>query len=199
MPKAVVLGGSGYVGLRLGRALAGQAGFAHVLLLDREPPPADAAPLPPGAAFAAADVRDEAALARHFRGAALVLHCASYGMSGSSQLQRRLVEEVNVGGTRAVLRACVAAGVERLVYLRCYSFCLAAWTGLDLQPRDRQQAAHCFVTMLLPCLCSCATLPCAMQHLQRRVRRPANRGRCVPAAAAARSMPFLLPLVNATV
>jgi len=38
-------------------------------------------------------------------------------MSGGAQLQRRLVQAVNVGGTRAVLAAAVAAGVDRLVYL----------------------------------------------------------------------------------
>lgn len=53
----------------------------------------------------------------HFKGASLVFHLASYGMSGGAQLQRRLVEAVNVGGTRAVLAAAVAAGVGRLVYL----------------------------------------------------------------------------------
>lgn len=58
-----------------------------------------------------------AALTAHFRGASLVFHLASYGMSGGAQLQRRLVQAVNVGGTRAVLAAAVAAGVDRLVYL----------------------------------------------------------------------------------
>lgn len=58
-----------------------------------------------------------AALTAHFAGAALVFHLASYGMSGSQQLQARLIEAVNVGGTRAVLAAALTAGVERLVYL----------------------------------------------------------------------------------
>ena len=57
-PKAVVTGGAGYVGQRLGRALAG-AGF-DVLLLDLAPPPGLAdAPLP-SLCFEAVDVRDEA-------------------------------------------------------------------------------------------------------------------------------------------
>ncbi|PRW18367.1 short-chain dehydrogenase reductase family 42E member 1 isoform B [Chlorella sorokiniana] len=104
---------------RLGRALAG-AGF-DVLLLDLAPPPALAdAPLP-SLSFAAADVRDEAALTSHFKGASLVFHLASYGMSGGAQLQRQMVQAVNVGGTCAVLTAAVMAGVGRLVYLSTYN------------------------------------------------------------------------------
>ena len=62
-----------------------------------------------------------AALTAHFAGAAVIFHCASYGMSGTQQLQRRQVEAVNVGGTRAVVGAAVAAGVPRLVYLSTYN------------------------------------------------------------------------------
>ena len=62
-----------------------------------------------------------AALTAHFAGATVVFHCASYGMSSTQQLQRRRVEAVNVGGTRAVVGAAVAAGVPRLVYLSTYN------------------------------------------------------------------------------
>lgn len=79
---------------------------AHLLDGQAHSPTPLLAPLPPIAALAA-----------HFKGASLVFHLASYGMSGGAQLQRRLVEAVNVGGTRAVLAAAVAAGVGRLVYL----------------------------------------------------------------------------------
>ena len=58
-----------------------------------------------------------AALTAHFRGASAVFHLASYGMSGGQQLQPRLIEAINVGGTQAVIGAAVVAGVERLVYL----------------------------------------------------------------------------------
>ena len=157
-PKVVITGGAGYVGERLGCALA-TAGW-QVLLLDLAPPPALADDPLPSLSFTVADVRDEAgghasmsallapaaccrpahaavlgpprrrslaaaraaplsatALAAHFKGASLVFHLASYGMSGGAQLQRRLVEAVNLGGTRAVLAAAVVAGVGRLVYL----------------------------------------------------------------------------------
>lgn len=77
--------------------------------------------LPPGLAFAAADVRDAGALRRLFSGALAVFHLASHGMSGGAQLQRSLVEAINVGGTRTVLAACAAAGVQRCVYLSTYN------------------------------------------------------------------------------
>lgn len=42
-------------------------------------------------------------------------------MSGSQQLLPAVIEAVNVGGTRAVLQAALAAGVCRLVYLSTYN------------------------------------------------------------------------------
>lgn len=50
-----------------------------------------------------------------------VFHIASYGMSGREQLNRRLIEEVNVQGTQNVLKACVEHGVSRLVYTSTFN------------------------------------------------------------------------------
>lgn len=111
--RAVITGGGGYVGHRLGAALAGQ-GY-DVLLLDVTPPPPDA-PLPLHIVFAACDVRNAAALKSFFKQADIVFHVASYGMSGCSQLDVEQVEAVNVGGTKAVICACLECGVPRLVY-----------------------------------------------------------------------------------
>ncbi|KAL4432851.1 hypothetical protein ABPG77_008177 [Micractinium sp. CCAP 211/92] len=113
---AVVTGGGGYVGHRLGLALA--ASGQQVLLLDLVTP---SAPLAPGLRFACVDVCDEQALVAAFAGADAVFHLASFGMSGGQQLLPALIEAVNVGGTRAVLGACLAAGVPRLVYLSTYN------------------------------------------------------------------------------
>lgn len=114
--RAVVTGGGGYVGHRLGVALA--ASGHQVLLLDLAAPPA---PLAPRLRFVHADVRDEQALVAAFAGADVVFHLASFGMSGSQQLLPAVIEAVNVGGTRAVLQAALAAGVCRLVYLSTYN------------------------------------------------------------------------------
>uniref|UniRef100_A0A8C1XGK3 Short chain dehydrogenase/reductase family 42E, member 1 n=1 Tax=Cyprinus carpio TaxID=7962 RepID=A0A8C1XGK3_CYPCA len=50
-----------------------------------------------------------------------VFHIASYGMSGREQLDRKLIEEVNVQGTENILRACVAHRVPLLVYMSTYN------------------------------------------------------------------------------
>jgi len=68
-----------------------------------------------------ADVRNEGALTATLRGAAAVFHVASYGMSGSTQLNRALVRAINVEGTNAVIRAALAAQVERLVVTSTYN------------------------------------------------------------------------------
>ncbi len=64
--------------------------------------------------FAAADVRDPAALERAFAGADTVFHLA--GVITIQSGQARLLEAVNVAGTRNAIAACRAAGVRRLVY-----------------------------------------------------------------------------------
>lgn len=66
------------------------------MLLDFSPPPSSA--LPAGVEYVQGDVRDAATLARCFAGAAVVFHIASFGMSGRQQLQRRLIQEINVQG-----------------------------------------------------------------------------------------------------
>ncbi|KAL4458042.1 hypothetical protein ABPG75_012907 [Micractinium tetrahymenae] len=114
--RAVVTGGGGYVGHRLGVALA--AAGHDVLLLDLAAP---TVPLAPRLRFACVDVRDEEALAAAFTSADVVFHLASFGMSGSQQLLPDVIEAVNVGGTRAVLQASLAASVPSLVYLSTYN------------------------------------------------------------------------------
>lgn len=55
-----------------------------------------------GPQFVQADVRDVGALKRAFKGADIVFHTASYGMSMSSQLEDDLIYSINVDG--AVLK-----------------------------------------------------------------------------------------------
>ncbi|XP_043120384.1 short-chain dehydrogenase/reductase family 42E member 1 isoform X2 [Puntigrus tetrazona] len=112
----LVTGGGGYFGFRLACALLKTS--SSVVLLDVRPPSQE---LPEGTVFVRADVRDYARVEEAVRGASCVFHVASYGMSGREQLDRKLIEEVNVQGTENVLRACVAHGVPRLVYTSTYN------------------------------------------------------------------------------
>ncbi|XP_045295813.1 short-chain dehydrogenase/reductase family 42E member 1 [Leopardus geoffroyi] len=119
-PKETVLitGGGGYFGFRLGCAL-NQKGF-HVILFDIKSP---AHPLPEGVKFIHGDIRHLCDVEKAFQDAdiACVFHIASYGMSGREQLNRSLIEEVNVGGTDHILQVCRRRGVPRLVYTSTFN------------------------------------------------------------------------------
>lgn len=101
-----VSGGSGFVGLHLVRRLVG--GGSRVRTLDVEPLPLA------GAEGIVGDVRDEAAARRLCEGAAVLVHAAAALPSASSPGELR---SVSVEGTRTLLRAARAAGVERLVFI----------------------------------------------------------------------------------
>ncbi len=62
-----------------------------------------------------ADVRDVDAMTRAVTGAERVFHLA--GIVSITRAQRQRMHDVNVGGTRAVLAACRAQGVQRLVHM----------------------------------------------------------------------------------
>ncbi|KAM9494481.1 putative short-chain dehydrogenase/reductase family 42E member 2 [Clarias gariepinus] len=109
--KALVTGGAGFFGFRLGKALAMQG--ISVILLDLHQPRWE---LPDGAVFLQGDVRDYDTLYKACAGVDCIFHTASYGMSGPEQLRKELVESVNVGGTNNVINVCCERGVSRLVY-----------------------------------------------------------------------------------
>ncbi|XP_022523814.1 putative short-chain dehydrogenase/reductase family 42E member 2 [Astyanax mexicanus] len=109
--KALVTGGAGFFGFRLGRALARQG--TSVILLDLHKPPWD---VPDGAVFLQGDVRDYDNLYKICAGVDCIFHTASYGMSGPEQLKKEQVESVNVGGTNNVINVCSERGISRLVY-----------------------------------------------------------------------------------
>ncbi|XP_055410036.1 short-chain dehydrogenase/reductase family 42E member 1 [Bubalus kerabau] len=119
-PKETVLitGGGGYFGFRLGCAL-NQKGV-HVILFDISRP---AQTIPEGIRFILGDIRCLSDIENAFQGVdvACVFHIASYGMSGREQLNRSLIEEVNVGGTDNILQACRRRGVPRLVYTSTFN------------------------------------------------------------------------------
>uniref|UniRef100_A0A673XYV3 Short chain dehydrogenase/reductase family 42E, member 1 n=1 Tax=Salmo trutta TaxID=8032 RepID=A0A673XYV3_SALTR len=74
-----------------------------------------------GIVFLKGDIRQYAQVEKAVTGMDCVFHMASYVMSVREQLNRKLIEEVNVQGTDHVLRACVEAGVSRLVYTSTFN------------------------------------------------------------------------------
>ncbi|KAK3718991.1 hypothetical protein QZH41_013144, partial [Actinostola sp. cb2023] len=54
-------------------------------------------------------------------GATFVFHAASYGMSGRDQLNKELIEQVNVQGTHNILEACYTHSIPYLVYTSTYN------------------------------------------------------------------------------
>lgn len=107
----VVTGATGHIGNTLVRALLARGEKVRCLVL----PGDDLRPLKGlDVELIEGDVRHREALDRVFRGARVVYHLASV----IDLVPRRagLLYEVNVGGTRNVVEACLACGVERLVY-----------------------------------------------------------------------------------
>ncbi|KAB5574695.1 hypothetical protein PHYPO_G00211970 [Pangasianodon hypophthalmus] len=112
----VITGGGGYLGFRLACALSKKS--FRVVLFDVRPP---SEALPEGVEFIQGDVRDFTQVVNALRGADCVFHIASYGMSGREQLNRKLIEEVNVQGTENIIQACLDLCVPRLVYTSTFN------------------------------------------------------------------------------
>ena len=84
---------------------------------------APAQTIPEGIKFIHGDIRHLSDIERAFQDGDVtcVFHIASYGMSGREQLNRNLIEEVNVAGTDNILQACRKRGVPRLVYTSTFN------------------------------------------------------------------------------
>jgi len=117
--KVVITGGAGFFGQTLALDLIQhECNCYDVELLDISLPVGDYGC---SQEICIVDVRDQGRLAQIFEDAYAVFHVASYGMSGSSQLKRGQIRSVNVDGTKAVVSACIAAGVERLILTSTYN------------------------------------------------------------------------------
>ncbi|XP_078525496.1 short-chain dehydrogenase/reductase family 42E member 1-like [Lissotriton helveticus] len=112
----LITGGGGYFGHRLGVALNKKG--INVILFDIRKPVHE---LSAGMTFVEGDVRCLAKLEKVLAGVSCVFHSASYGMSGREQLNRCLIEDVNLTGTANVIQACILRGVPRLVYTSTYN------------------------------------------------------------------------------
>lgn len=108
---AVITGATGHIGNVLARTLAAQGRPVRAVVLPGE----DLTPLQ-GIRLEAvsADIRDPAMLEKAFCGADTVFHLA--GLISISPGQVKLMNEINVLGTRNVVQAALRARVRRLVY-----------------------------------------------------------------------------------
>ncbi|XP_061450442.1 short-chain dehydrogenase/reductase family 42E member 1 isoform X1 [Rhineura floridana] len=113
---ALITGGGGYFGLRLGCALSKKG--MDVILFDVSKP---IQVMPEGVEFVQGDVCVPSEVERAVRGVTCVFHVASYGMSGREQLNQKRIEDVNVGGTKNIIEACRKARVSKLVYTSTYN------------------------------------------------------------------------------
>jgi len=108
--RVLVTGASGFIGSALVPRLAA-AGRVPRLLLRRPPEEAPAAP----AEVAVGDLTDPASLRRALEGSDAVVHLGA--ATSAAGLDPAEAERVNVGGARALIEACRAAGCPRLIVM----------------------------------------------------------------------------------
>ncbi len=111
MNKVVVTGATGHIGNVLVRQLSAIGNKVTVLI----PPGEDLIPLNGlNVEMVVGDIRDREALLRCFTGTDMVYHLA--GVISILPGKNKLLEDINVAGTRNVVEACLQAGVRRLIY-----------------------------------------------------------------------------------
>ncbi len=113
-PRVFVTGAAGFIGSHVTRRLVDEGAHVTALVLPNDPAPA-LADLPAASLTrVTGDLSDPAALAHAMQGADLVIHLAAiYAI----WLPRpRAMWEVNVTGTRNVMRAARDAGIDRVVH-----------------------------------------------------------------------------------
>jgi len=135
MKKAVVTGGSGFLGSHVADAFT-EEGYA-VTVYDLKPSPH----LAPGQTMVVGDLSDVDALADAFAGAEVVAHFAGIADIGAAGLDPIHTAHVNLVGTVNTLEAAVRAGVKR------YLFASTVYVYSDMGGfyRASKQACEAFV------------------------------------------------------
>ena len=123
---SVVTGGSGFVGRHLIQSLLDRGD--QVRMVDLTPPPEA---LRSQIEFIQADITDEPAMHKAIEGAQSVFHNAS--VVHTKQNQRDFVWNVNLEGSRHVLRGCQKHKVPKLVYVSSGS---VVYEGKDIENGD---------------------------------------------------------------
>ncbi len=110
--RCLVTGGGGYLGRNLARALLARG--LQVRLFDQR----FGDRVPEEAEAIVGDVRDREAVARACEGIDTVFHCAAIinTTTFARSAVRKLVDDVNVGGTRNIIDSCQERGIARLVF-----------------------------------------------------------------------------------
>ena len=135
---AVVTGGTGFLGWHLVRLLQERGVPVRVLLRPGTP----ASVLPPNVEYHVGDVRDGVAVREAFAGATVVFHLAAL-VAPFGPRHRYL--EINVGGTETVVEACLAARVDRLVYMSS-----TVVYGIECDHRGLTEEAACAAAFVAP-------------------------------------------------
>ncbi|XP_055331346.1 short-chain dehydrogenase/reductase family 42E member 1-like isoform X2 [Paramacrobiotus metropolitanus] len=118
-----IIGGGGYVGWNIAQSLVSSDPRCLVVAVDINFSQHQDCTISGQIKFIKIDVRNAGELEKCliFWKPDTVFHVASYGMSGKEMLNKRLIEEVNVGGIKNVLAAIVKANVGSLVYTSTYN------------------------------------------------------------------------------
>jgi len=113
-PRVLITGASGYIGRKLVRALGKEEGLGSVVATDVRIPEQEARL--PGIVYEGCDVRDAERIRRLVvdHGVDVVVHLASI-VTPPRDSTPDLEYQVDVGGTRNVLDACLAEGVAKLI------------------------------------------------------------------------------------
>jgi len=111
MKKILVTGGTGFIGSNLAAALVEQ-GYSVHLLRRLSSPLTSVADL--DVEYAIGDLRDKESVRKAIKGCDTVFHAAA--LVSYWRRQREEMYDINIGGTRNVVEACLQEGVERLVH-----------------------------------------------------------------------------------
>ncbi len=134
--RVLVTGASGFVGSAVARALVAR-GFSVRVLVRPSSPRGNVSDL--GCEVAEGDMRDAASIAAAMRDVRYVFHVAA-----DYRLWARDPQEIirnNKEGTRIVMTAARAAGVERIVYTSSVATLKPRDDGSDADERDRAEEA----------------------------------------------------------